>query len=72
MPVSCHSSFPCVSYDRTPLLPVVTISVRRSFCHTNGVDQFEPSASRSVRHNSSPLFASNAATNDRSSLSLTM
>ena len=45
---------------------------RRSFCHTNGVDQFDPSPSRSARHNSSPLFASNAATNDRSSLSLTM
>ena len=41
MPASSQSSLPFVSYERTFLVPVVTISVRRSFCHTNGVDQFE-------------------------------
>src|SRR5437870_13389774 len=72
MPLISQSSLPLVSYDRTFLLPVVTISARRSLCHTNGVDQFDFSPSRSVRHSSLPVRASNAATNDRSSLSLTM
>src|SRR4026209_1639406 len=71
MPASSHSSAPSRPYDRTPLVPAVTISVRLSFFHTNGVTQFVP-VGRSTRHISSPLAVLNAAMNDRSSLSLTM
>ena len=72
MPDSSHSKVPFKSYDRTFLLPVVTISVRTSLRQTNGVDQFEASPSRWVRQSSFPVRASNAAMNDCSSLSLTM
>ena len=70
IPLSCHRSSPSSPYDFTPPWPVVTSSVRTSFSHTNGVDQFDRS-SRSVRHSSSPVAASKAATHDASSLSLT-
>src|SRR6266850_3948947 len=71
MPVSSHSSLPSRSYDRTFCVPAVMISVRLAFSHTNGVVQLLPS-SRAVRQISAPVFLSYAATNDLSSLSLTM
>jgi hypothetical protein len=61
-----------MSYERTFLVPVVTISVRRPVCQMNGDDQFDASPGRSVRHSSAPVRASKAAMNDRSSLSLTI
>jgi hypothetical protein len=45
MPASSQSRRPLVSYERTFFVPVVTISVRRSFCQTNGVAQFDASPS---------------------------
>ena len=39
IPVSCQSSLPLTSYDRTPPVAAVTISVRRSFFQTSGVVQ---------------------------------
>ena len=48
----------------------VTISVRRGFSHTRGVDQVCPGSSRSTRHTSSPVAASSAARNDCVVLSL--
>ena len=59
-PAKCHSRLPSVSYDRTSFLAVVTISVRRSFLQTNGVDQALGS-SRITRQFSSPDAVSNAA-----------
>src|SRR5262245_9511254 len=52
-----HSALPFKSYDRNFRDPVVTISVRRSFSQTNGLDQLLPS-SRSMRHSSRPILAS--------------
>src|ERR1700730_4596985 len=71
MPASSQSSLPSRSYERTRSVPAVTISVRRSFFHTNGVVQLLPSF-RSARHTSAPVTVLNAAMNDWSSLSLTM
>src|SRR5262245_27085935 len=68
MPESSQRSRPSKSYDRTLRRPAVTISVRRSFSHTNGVDQFSAS-SRLTRQISLPVFLSYAAMNDSVALS---
>ena len=51
-------------------MAAVTISVRRGFSHTSGVDQVCPGSSRSTRHTSSPVAASSAVRNDCVVLSL--
>src|SRR6202163_3278745 len=71
IPASSQSWLPFVSYERTFLLDVVTISVRSLFCQTNGVDQFDLS-SRGTRHSSLPVRASYAARKDFASVSLTI
>src|SRR5438874_2590261 len=71
MPASSQSSVPSSEYDRIFLVPLVMISVRSGFSHTNGEAQLLAS-SRLIRHNSSPVAVLNAAMNDSSSLSLTM
>src|SRR5262245_14224436 len=58
-----HSSVPSRPYDRMPLVPAVTISVRRSFVQANGDTQFVTTG-RSTRHSSSPVAVLNAAMND--------
>src|SRR5262245_37411786 len=52
-----QSSLPSRSYERSLREPLVTISVRTPFSHTNGVDQLLPS-SRSTRQSSRPVLAS--------------
>src|ERR1700730_5039571 len=70
MPLSCHSSFPSRSYERTLTVPAVTISVRNAFSHTSGVDQL-PRSSRLTLQASAPVRLSNATRNDCVVLSLT-
>src|SRR6516225_5691221 len=60
MPPSSQSGVPSSPYERTLFRLVVTISVRRSFSHTKGVDQLSFSG-RGVRHSSTPVRVSYAA-----------
>ena len=72
MPWISHSRLPSRSYERTPCVPAVTISVRSSFSQTNGVAQFWPRSSRSTRQTSAPVSRSRATMNERITLSFTM
>jgi hypothetical protein len=67
---SSHSTSPVAgSYDRIRRAPIRTSSVRTRLRQTTGVPQVDFSG-RAARHSSSPVRLSNAATNDRPSLSL--